>query len=89
MRSIFSLKQDLPRRMLRIKTMPTMRSYVRPPKAGVEARSDMAPKTGGNLLPKLKHRQSTEIGRKSATVCDWDNFNSSLFVKVIFVPNQR
>ena len=38
---------------------------------GVEATSDMVPKTGNNLLP--MYRQPTEIGRKSATVCDRDD----------------
>lgn len=57
---------------------------------GVEATRNTASKTSDNLHP--KHQQPTEIGRKSATVCDRNN--SLLiplfffFVTLTFVPNQ-
>ena len=38
---------------------------------GVEVASDMAPKTGNDLVP--KYQQPTEIVIKSMTVCDRDN----------------
>lgn len=41
---------------------------------GVEATTDMTPKTGDNL--RRKHRQPKEIGRKRAKVCDSDNSHS-------------
>lgn len=47
---------------------------------GIDASSEMAPKTGDNLLP--EDRQPAEIGRESATVCDRDN---SLLFLVCFL----